>query len=99
MKVFFGAVKLTKSVDADKNGYSGYGIGFDARLSFSLSNGTGFVKKIRFSRVGNSSSDLANNKKKNNLILRRVPTDVLDNTTITEFCLSLHYNGSNKFLC
>ena len=29
--LFFGAVKLTKNVDPDKCGYSGYDIGFDAR--------------------------------------------------------------------
>ena len=30
----FGAVTLTKNVDIDKYGYSGYGIGFDRRGSF-----------------------------------------------------------------
>ena len=32
----FGAVKLTKNADIDKYGYSGYGIGFDRRGSFSF---------------------------------------------------------------
>ena len=35
----FGAVKLTKNVDIDKHKYSGYGIGFDARGTFSFSIG------------------------------------------------------------
>ena len=34
----FGSVKLTKNVDIDKYGYSGYGIGFDRNTSFSVGN-------------------------------------------------------------
>ena len=30
----FGAVKLTKNDNPDKNGYSGYGIGFDGHAQF-----------------------------------------------------------------
>ena len=29
--LIFGSIKLNKNVDPDKYGYSGYGIGFDAR--------------------------------------------------------------------
>ena len=32
----FGSVKLTKNVDIDKYGYSGYGIGFDRKHLFCL---------------------------------------------------------------
>ena len=39
----FGAVTLTKNADIEKYGYSGYGIGFDRRTSFSFP-GDGFVK-------------------------------------------------------
>ena len=35
----YGAVNLTKNADPDKYRYSSYGIGFGARLQFSLSNG------------------------------------------------------------
>ena len=35
----FGAVTLTKNADIDKYGYSGYGIGFDRRSSFSFPGG------------------------------------------------------------
>ena len=35
----FGAVTLTKNADIEKYGYSGYGIGFDRRTSFSFSGG------------------------------------------------------------
>ena len=38
-KCLFGAVTLTKNVDSDKYGYSGYGIGFDRRSSFSFPGG------------------------------------------------------------
>ena len=34
-----GAVTLTKDADIDKYGYSGYGIGFDRRSSFSFPGG------------------------------------------------------------
>ena len=37
----FGAVRLTKKADIDKYGFSGYGIGFDKRGSFSFP-GDGF---------------------------------------------------------
>ena len=40
-KFLFGAVALTKNVDIDKYGYSGYGTGFDRKSSFSF-RGTGF---------------------------------------------------------
>ena len=35
----FGAVTLTKNADIDKYGYSGYGIGFDRKSSFSFPSG------------------------------------------------------------
>ena len=38
-KCLFGAVTLTKNTDIDKYGYSGYGIGFDRKGSFSFSGG------------------------------------------------------------
>ena len=40
----FGAVKMTKNTAIDKYSYSGYGIGFDARGSFLLLNGSWFGK-------------------------------------------------------
>ena len=39
----FSTVTLTKNTDSDKYGYSGYGIGFDRRSSFSFPGG-GLVK-------------------------------------------------------
>ena len=58
--------------------------------------------------VDMSSSVHVDNKMNNILILGKVPTQGLDDTTSTAeaqysrlnniFCLSLHYNGSNSFL-
>ena len=36
--------KMIKNADPDKYSYSGYGIEFDARGTFSLSDGSGLVK-------------------------------------------------------
>ena len=44
-KCLFGAVTLTKNADIDKYGYSGYGIGFDRRSSFSFPGG-GFGQNV-----------------------------------------------------
>ena len=35
----FGAIEITKDVDTSKYNYSGYGIGFDAKGSFSHPKG------------------------------------------------------------
>ena len=43
----FGAATLTKNADIDKYKYSGYGIGFDRRSSFSFPSG-GFRQNIIF---------------------------------------------------
>ena len=51
----FGALNLTKNADIDKYGYSGYGIGFDRRSSFSFPGG-GFGKNVRICGVDMSSS-------------------------------------------
>ena len=40
----FGTVTLTKNTDPNKYKYSGCVIGFDARGSFPLSDGSGFEK-------------------------------------------------------
>ena len=42
----FGPVKLIKNADFDKDKYSDYGIGFDARKSFCLSDSSEFGKNV-----------------------------------------------------
>ena len=108
----FGAVKLTKNADPDRCRYSGYGIGFDTRGSFSLSDSSGSGRNDIIVGADMSSSAHVGNKKKNILILDKGPTQGLDDTTLTaekeytinfterhkQFCLSLHYNGVNSYL-
>ena len=106
----FGAVTLTKITDINKYGYSGYGIGFDRKLSFSFPSG-GFGQNVIIVGVDTSSSAHIDNKKKDILILGKGPTQGLEHTltgekvdsinfTVTKkkFCLSLHYNGVNSYL-
>ena len=59
----FGAVTLTKNADIDKYGYSGYGIGFDRRSSFSFPGG-GFGQNVLIFGADMSSSTHIDNKKK-----------------------------------
>ena len=61
----FGAVKLMKNEDIDKYKYSGYGIGFDSKRSFSHPSG-GYGKNVIIFRAGMSSSIHANNKTRRN---------------------------------
>ena len=65
-KFLFGAVTLTKNADIDKNGYSGYGIGFDRKGRFSFPRG-GYGQNAIIFGVDMSSS--IHNKKK--LIIRK----------------------------
>ena len=58
----FGAVKLTKHVDVDQYKYSGYGIGFDRKGFYSLSNEVG--RNVIIFGVYMSSSLQIDNKKK-----------------------------------
>ena len=56
------SVKLTKNVDIDKYGYSGYGVGLDRETSFSIGSETG--KNIIVFGVDMSSSAKIDNRKK-----------------------------------
>ena len=59
----FRAVSSTKNTDIEKYGYSGYGIGFDRRGSFSFPGG-GFGQNVLIFGVDTSSSAHIDNKKK-----------------------------------
>ena len=106
----FGAVTFTKNADIDKYGYSGYGIGFDRRGSFSFPGG-GFGQNVLIFGVDMSFSAHIDNKKKDILVLGIGPTQGLEHTLTAEkmysinftatkkkLCLSLHYNGANSYL-
>ena len=109
--MFIWCSYFTKNADIDKYRYSGYGIGFDSRSSFSFPGG-GFGQNIIIFRVDMNSSIQVDNKGKYILILGKGPTQGLGehsltaekmysiNFTLTKrrFCLSLHYNGANSYL-
>ena len=104
-------VTLTKNADIDKYGYSGYGIGFDRRSSFSFPGG-GFGQNVLIFGADMNSSPHVDNKGKDILILGIGPTQGLGEHSLTaekmysinfintneKFCLSLHYNGENSYL-
>ena len=107
----FGAVTLTKNTDIEKYGYSGYGIGFDRRSSFSFPGG-GFGQNVLIFGVDVSSSAHIDNKKKYTLVNGKGPTEGLEHSLTAEkmysinftvvrkfFCLSLHYNGAKLLIC
>ena len=79
----FGAVTLTKNADIEKYGYSGYGIGFDRRSSFSFPGG-GFGQNILIFGVDMSSSAHIDNKKKNILVLGIGPAQGFEDTITAE---------------
>ena len=91
----FGAVTLTKNVNIDKYGYSGYGIGFDRRSSFSFPGG-GFGQNILIFGVDMSSSAHIDNKKKDILVLGKGPTQGLEHTLTAEKMYSINFTVTKK---
>ena len=101
----FGTATLTKSADdINKYGYSGYGIGFNGKPSFSFPSGA-FRQNVIIFGVDMSFTTHVDNNKKNILILGKGPTQGFENTltaakmysfnfTVTKkrCCLNLHYN-------
>ena len=81
-------VKLTKSVDIDKYGYSSYGIGFDRKGFFSHSSG-GTGRNVIILGVDMSPSTKIGNRKKYILILGKGPTQGLEHTLSAENCIQL----------
>ena len=106
----FGVVKLTKNTDIGQCRYSGHGIGFDRKGSFSFLGG-GFGQNVIIFGVDMSSSVHVDNRKKDILILGNGPTQGLEHTLTAEkmylinlavsrkkSCLNFHYNGANSYL-
>ena len=108
----FGAVKPTKDSDIDKCKYSGYGIEFDAKATFSHPSG-GIGQNIIIFGADMTYYVHVNNKTNHILIVGEVITHGLDDTILAaekmysinftvsrrKFCLILHYNGANSYLC
>ena len=84
----FGAVTLTKNTDIDEYRYSGYGIGFDKRSSFSFP-GTRFGQNRLTFGLDMSFSSHIDSKKKDILVLGKGPTQGLEHTLIAEKCILL----------
>ena len=83
-----GLFGVVRNPDPDNYGYSGYGIGFDAHLQFSLPNGT-WDKSFG---VVNSYSVHVDNKKKDVLALGEGPPQrVNDSGTTTETKYSVNF--------
>ena len=74
----FGTVKLTKHIDIDLYKYSGYGIGFDRKVFFSIGDEVG--RNVIIFVVDMSSSSDIDNKKKGILILGKGPTQGIEYT-------------------
>ena len=101
----FGALKLTKHVDADLYKCSAYGIGFDRKGFFSISDEVG--RNVIIFGVDMSSSSHIDNKKEDILILgegrieHTLAGEKLCSINFTKentkFCLSLHYNVANSY--
>ena len=82
----FDAVTLIKNADIYKYGYSGFGIVFDRRPSFSFP-GSGFDQNVLIFGVDMSFSANIDEKRKDILVLRKGPTQGLEN----------NYNGANSY--
>ena len=70
---------MTKDADIEKYVYSGYGIGFDRKSSFSFPN-DGFGQNLIMFGWDMSSSAHIDNKKKDILILGKRPIQGLEHT-------------------
>ena len=92
-----GSVKLTKNADIGNYGYSGYGIGFDRKSSFSFGNETG--KNVIIFGVDMSSSSKIDNIKKDVLVLRKGPTQGLESTLSAEKSYSINFTKKNTKFC
>ena len=66
-------IVTTKNAYIDKYGYSGYGIGFDRKSSFSFPDG-GFGQNVLIFGADMSSSVHVDNKKKDILVIAKGPT-------------------------
>ena len=88
-------VTLTKDADIDKYGYSGYGIGFDRRSSFSFLGG-GDSQTIIIFRIDMSSSAHIDNNKKDILILGKGPREGLEHTLAAKKMYSINSTVEKK---
>ena len=86
---------MTKNADIDKCGYSGYGIGFDQRSSFSFP-GDRFCQNVLIFGADMSSSVHIHNKKKDILFLGKGSTQRLEYALTPEKNYSLNFTVTKK---
>ena len=86
---------MTKNVNIDRYGYSGYGIGFDRKGSFSFPGG-GFGQNVLIFGVDMSSSAHIDNKKKDILVLGKGPTQGLEHTLTAEKMYSINFTEKKE---
>ena len=94
----FGANTLTTNADFDKYGYSGYGIRFDRKSSFTFPSG-GFGQNVLILGANMSSSSHIDNKNKDILFLRKGPTQGLEHMLTAEKMYSINFTEKNKKFC
>ena len=94
----FGAVELTKHVDVDLYKYSGYGIGFNRKGSYSICNEIG--RNVVIFGVDMNSCPHIDNKLKDILILGKGPTQGLGEHSLTaEKLYSINFTKGNTKFC
>ena len=97
-KCLFGAVTLTENTDIEKYWYSGFGIGFDRRSSFSFPGG-GFGQNVLIFEVDMSSSVHIDQKKKDILVLGKGPIQGLEHNLTAEKMYSINFTLTKKKFC
>ena len=107
----FGAINLTKNSDTDKYKYSGYGLGFDSKGSYTHLDG-GYGRNVIIFGASLGSSVHANNRANSVLVLGRDFIQGINGTTMYAekmylpnftadnkiFCLSIHCNSNSCYL-
>ena len=107
----FGALKITKDVNTSHYSYSGYGICFDPKSSFSLGNSL-TAKNVVIFGCDMSFSSHKTNQANNIYVLGKDFVQGINGTTLhaekmyktdfteqnKKFVLSLHYNSDNSYL-
>ena len=86
---------MTKNVNIDRYGYSGYGIGFDRKGSFSFSGG-GYGQNVLIFGVDMSFSAHIYNKKKDMLDLGIGPTRGLELMLTAEKMYSINFTEKKQ---
>ena len=86
---------MTKNANIDKYGYSGFGIRFDRRSSFSFPGG-GFGQNVLIFGVDMSSSTHIDNKKKDISVLGKGLTQGLEHTLTAQKMYSIDFTATKK---